>query len=37
MEHARHALEDGDYEWSCFAALQAAGKSGESGISKTRC
>lgn len=26
LEHARHALEDGDYEWSCFAAQQAAEK-----------
>jgi HEPN domain-containing protein len=24
--HARHALEDGDYEWSAFAAQQAAEK-----------
>ena len=26
LEHARHALEDRDYEWSCFAAQQAAVK-----------
>jgi HEPN domain-containing protein len=26
LRHARHALEDGDYEWSCFAAQQAAEK-----------
>jgi HEPN domain-containing protein len=26
LEHARHALEDEDYEWSCFAAQQAAEK-----------
>ncbi|MCI0644322.1 MAG: HEPN domain-containing protein [Chloroflexi bacterium] len=26
LEHARHALGDGDYEWSCFAAQQAAEK-----------
>lgn len=26
LRHARHALEDGDYEWSCFAAHQAAEK-----------
>ena len=26
LGHARHALEDGDYEWSCFAAQQAAEK-----------
>lgn len=26
LEHARHALEDGDHEWSCFAAQQAAEK-----------
>ena len=26
LEHARRALEDGDYEWSCFAAQQAAEK-----------
>ena len=26
LTHAVHALEDGDYEWSCFAAQQAAEK-----------
>ena len=26
LRHARHALEDGDFEWSCFAAHQAAEK-----------
>jgi HEPN domain-containing protein len=26
LEHARHSLEDGDYEWACFAAQQAAEK-----------
>jgi HEPN domain-containing protein len=26
LTHARHALEDGDYEWSCFASQQAAEK-----------
>lgn len=26
LRHARHALEDGDHEWSCFAAQQAAEK-----------
>jgi HEPN domain-containing protein len=26
LRHARHAVEDGDYEWSCFAAQQAAEK-----------
>ncbi len=26
LEHARRALEDGDYEWACFAARQAAAK-----------
>jgi HEPN domain-containing protein len=26
LGHARNALEDGDYEWSCFAAQQAAEK-----------
>ena len=26
IRHARHALEDGDYEWSAFAAQQAAEK-----------
>ncbi|MDI6872776.1 HEPN domain-containing protein [Candidatus Solincola sp.] len=26
LEHARHALRDGEYEWSCFAAHQAAEK-----------
>ncbi len=26
LRHARHALEDGDYEWSCFASQQAAEK-----------
>jgi HEPN domain-containing protein len=24
--HARHSLEDGDHEWACFAAQQAAEK-----------
>jgi HEPN domain-containing protein len=24
--HAQHALEDGDYDWACFAAQQAAEK-----------
>lgn len=24
LNHARHALEDGDYDWACFAAHQAA-------------
>ena len=27
LQHARHALEDGDYDWACFAAHQAAEKS----------
>jgi HEPN domain-containing protein len=26
LRHARNALADGDYEWSCFAAQQAAEK-----------
>jgi HEPN domain-containing protein len=26
LRHARHALEDGDHEWACFAAQQAAEK-----------
>jgi len=26
LQHAKHALENGDYEWSCFAAQQAAEK-----------
>jgi len=26
LAHARHAAEDGDYEWSCFAAQQSAEK-----------
>ena len=26
LRHARNALDDGDYEWSCFAAHQAAEK-----------
>lgn len=26
LQHARHALEDADFEWACFAAHQAAGK-----------
>ena len=26
LEHARHALKDGDYEWACFAAQQATEK-----------
>jgi HEPN domain-containing protein len=26
LQHARNSLEDGDYEWSCFASHQAAEK-----------
>ncbi len=26
LNHARHALEDGDYDWACFAAHQSAEK-----------
>jgi HEPN domain-containing protein len=26
LQHARHALEDGDHEWACFACHQAAEK-----------
>lgn len=26
LEHARHALRDGEYEWACFASQQAAEK-----------
>lgn len=26
LEHARHALDDADYDWACFAAHQAAEK-----------
>lgn len=26
LRHARHALEDGDFDWGCFAAQQAAEK-----------
>lgn len=26
LRHARHALEDADFEWACFAAQQAAEK-----------
>lgn len=26
LRHARNSLEDGDYEWSCFATYQAAEK-----------
>ncbi|MGH7803824.1 MAG: HEPN domain-containing protein [Candidatus Binatia bacterium] len=26
LAHARHALDDGDHEWACFAAQQAAEK-----------
>ena len=26
LDHARHALRDGDYEWACFAAQQGAEK-----------
>ncbi len=26
LRHARHALEDGDHEWSAFASQQAAEK-----------
>lgn len=27
IDHAKHALDDGDYEWACFAAQQGAEKS----------
>lgn len=26
LEHAKHSLRDGDYEWACFATQQAAEK-----------
>jgi HEPN domain-containing protein len=26
LRHARHALDDGDYDWACFAAQQSAEK-----------
>src|SRR5574341_1115023 len=26
LRHARHALRDGDHDWACFAAQQAAEK-----------
>ncbi len=26
LQHCRHACEDGDYDWACFAAHQAAEK-----------
>lgn len=26
IDHAKHALDDGDYEWACFAAQQGAEK-----------
>ena len=26
LRHARHSQRDGDYEWACFAAQQAAEK-----------
>lgn len=26
LRHAKNALKDGDYEWSCFASKQAKGK-----------
>jgi len=26
LDHARHALKDGDYDWSCFASQQASEK-----------
>jgi HEPN domain-containing protein len=29
INHARNALEDGDYDWACFAAQQAAEKAVE--------
>lgn len=29
LDHARHALRDGDYEWACFAAQQGAEKAAE--------
>jgi len=32
LRHARNAHEDGDYEWSCFAAQQAAEKAVKSVI-----
>ncbi len=32
LEHARHALDDGDYEWACFAAQQAAEKAVKAAI-----
>ena len=26
LKHAKNAMEDGDYEWACFASQQAAEK-----------
>lgn len=34
VEHARRALDDGDYEWACFAAQQGAEKAVKSVIQK---
>lgn len=34
LRHARNALEDGDHEWSCFAAQQGAEKALKAVIQK---
>ncbi len=34
LRHARNALEDGDHEWACFAAQQAAEKAVKSVIQR---
>ena len=26
LKHANHSIQDGDYEWACFAAQQASEK-----------
>lgn len=35
LRHARNALEDGDHEWACFAAQQAAEKAVKSVIQRS--
>ena len=34
LQHARHALRDGDHEWACFAAQQAAEKAVKATLQK---
>ena len=35
LQHARHALDDADYEWACFAAQQACEKATKAVYQKT--